>query len=118
MTIAQKLRDTAEKIISDAETKSKNLENNPPSHKAPIDQLKAYNAECEAAAQALSRIHGRLPYVVRRSAPSLYNCPRCWFLGPSLIHSLIEPYPGQSLTKNDLWRCETCGHEEIVVRGI
>jgi hypothetical protein len=113
MTIAQKLKEVAEKIVSNAETKSINLERNPPSHKAPTDELKVYNAEREAVAKALSRIHGRLPYIVKGTTE--YNCPKCWFLGDA--RSIINPRQVGG-TKNDYWGCDTCGFEVEVVRGI
>lgn len=114
MTIAQKLKERTEKIISDLETKSINLERDRPSFKSHPEKLKAYNAEREATAQALSLVHGRLPYIVKGDIN--YNCPKCCLLGP--VRSIMNPYPERSPTKNDLWRCNTCGLEEEVLRGI
>jgi hypothetical protein len=114
MTIVEKLNEIKEQIISNLETKAKHLERDRPSFKAHPEQLKAYNADRETALKALSLAHGRLPsYRVRGTVN--YNCPQCWLIDG--VQSVVDSRSGGTRTA-DFWRCDTCGLEVEVTRGI
>lgn len=114
MTISEKLNETKEEIISNLETKAKNLERNRPKFDAHPEQLKAYNVEYDTTLKTLRLIHTRLSsYRVKETIN--YNCPHCWLIDG--IQSAVKPRGGGTKTK-DYWGCDTCDRRFEVACGI